>query len=193
MSEVNRKIDYITDYLSSYEAKIKLANQVGLLDEAKMFELFAVKLCELWFRQPFHNLNQDAANHAFVDLISDDGKLFIQVSTVQNIPDKIKSTLEHIRDSKDDSVQSIRNVVFFMLHNDSAEKVKDLRGENCIGKISFTKNDNLITTRQIITKAIGDDRFLNELYEFLWETDQTVRTCSQILKEQIDSSRKVTA
>ena len=191
MSEVNRKISYITDYLSAYEAKIRLANRAGLFDEAKMFELFAVKLCELWFHQQFHNLNQDTANYPNVDLVSEDGKQFVQVSTIQDIPSKIKRTLEHIRDSKSPSVQSITNVVFFMLHNDSVEKVKDLCDDQCIGKIPFYKDKALITTHQIINKAMEDVAFLNKLHDFLWETDQTIRICSNTLQERIEESMRV--
>ncbi len=59
-----------------------------------MFELFAIEGCNLWFKQKFTNLNVETSNYPYVDLISDDNKLLIQVSSVQDLPVKIKKTLE---------------------------------------------------------------------------------------------------
>lgn len=113
MLNSNERIDYINNYLSAYENKIKMANKQGLFDAAKMFELFALNICALWFGQPFKNLNTEVANYPYVDLISEDQRLFVQVSTVQDIAGKIKSTLEKIRDSKDSNFSSVENIVFF--------------------------------------------------------------------------------
>lgn len=41
-------------------------------------------------------------------------------------------------------------VVFFVLSNESAGKVKEYSGDNQIGTISFTIKDNLITTDDIL-------------------------------------------
>ena len=96
MLNSNERMDYINRYLSAYENKIKMANKQGLFDAAKMFELFAAQVCALWFEQPFKNLNTDVSNYPYVDLLSEDQELFVQVSTVQDISEKIKSTLKSL-------------------------------------------------------------------------------------------------
>ena len=35
------RMEFIIDYMSAYKQKIEMANKMGLLDSAKMFELFA--------------------------------------------------------------------------------------------------------------------------------------------------------
>ena len=99
----NDRMSFITEYISAYEQKIKLANKQGLFDAAKMFELFAIEICNLWFGQEFRNLNVTSANYPYVDLISHDENLYVQVSTVIDIPTKVKKTLEKIRDSKNEN------------------------------------------------------------------------------------------
>ena len=96
MLNSNERMDYICGYLSAYENKIKMANKQGLFDAAKMFELFAASVCSLWFGQTFENLNTETANYPYVDLVSEDRTLFVQVSTAQDAVNKIKSTLEKI-------------------------------------------------------------------------------------------------
>ena len=73
----------------------------------------------------FLNLNDSKANYPYVDLISEDGKMYVQVSTGQDIPTKVKSTLEKIRDSKSDELKSIEQLFFFVLANSSESKVMD--------------------------------------------------------------------
>ena len=48
-----------------------MANKNGLFDAAKMFELFAVEVCNVWFGQKFSNLNVETATYPYVDLISE--------------------------------------------------------------------------------------------------------------------------
>lgn len=163
----NERIDYINSYLSAYENKIKMANKQGLFDAAKMFELFALNVCALWYGQPFKNLNTEVANYPYVDLISEDQRLFVQVSTVQDIAGKIKSTLEKIRDSSDSRFSSVENIVFFVLHNQSTDHISDFIGDAQIGNTPFTKKDHLISTQDILTKAQTDFKFQSELYELL--------------------------
>lgn len=62
MKDAATRVQEITDYLTFYKQKIQTLNAVGLLDSAVLFELFAVKLCELWFGKPFSNLNNGKAN-----------------------------------------------------------------------------------------------------------------------------------
>ncbi len=42
MKETDKIIDFIADYISAYENKIKLKNKLGLYDCAKLFESFAI-------------------------------------------------------------------------------------------------------------------------------------------------------
>lgn len=100
MMESAERMSYITEYISSYESKIKLCNKNGLFDSAKLFELFAIEVCALWFGRPFQNLNTKLPNYPYVDLLSNDKQIFVQVSTVQNVPTKIKDTLENIKSGK---------------------------------------------------------------------------------------------
>ena len=167
MLHSNEKMAFIVEYMTSYEEKIKMANRNGLFDSAKMFELFAIEVCNIWFGQMFSNLNVETVNYPYVDLISENGELLVQVSTVQDIPKKIKGTLEKIRDSKDKKYSNLSNIVFFVLSNDSVENVKEYSGDNQIGKFSFTIKDNLITTNDIISRAQTDFDFQNKLYDTL--------------------------
>ena len=50
------RINYISDYISAYESKIKLLNSEGLFDAAKLFELFAIEVGSLYFGQYFISL-----------------------------------------------------------------------------------------------------------------------------------------
>lgn len=91
-----------------------MANKNGLFDAAKMFELFAIEVCNVWFGQKFSNLNDETATYPYVDLISENRELLVQVSTVQDT-NKIKTTLEKIRDSKDKKCSDLKNIVFLYL------------------------------------------------------------------------------
>lgn len=167
MLNSNERMGFIIEYMSSYDEKIKMANKNGLFDVAKMFELFAIEVCNVWFGQKFSNLNDETATYPYVDLISENRELLVQVSTVQDVPTKIKTTLEKIRDSKDKKCSDLKNIVFFVLSNNSIDKVREYSGDNQIGSISFTIKDNLITTNDIITKAQNDLNFQKKLYKVL--------------------------
>ena len=147
MLNSNERMGFIIEYMSSYDEKIKMANKNGLFDAAKMFELFAIEVCNVWFGQKFSNLNDETATYPYVDLISENRELLVQVSTVQDVPTKIKTTLEKIRDSKDKKCSDLKNIVFFVLSNNSIDKV--------------------ITTNDIITKAQNDLNFQKKLYKVL--------------------------
>ena len=167
MLNSNERMGFIIEYMSSYDEKIKMANKNGLFDAAKMFELFAIEVCNVWFGQKFCNLNDETATYPYVDLISENRELLVQVSTVQDVPTKIKTTLEKIRDSKDKKCSDLKNIVFFVLSNNSIDKMREYSGDNQIGSISFTIKDNLITTNDIITKAQNDLNFQKKLYKVL--------------------------
>ena len=49
MLESAERIQYITDYISNYENKIKM------FDNTTLFELFAIECLSLWFGQRFSN------------------------------------------------------------------------------------------------------------------------------------------
>ena len=145
MRDSAERIQFIADYLSSYKAKIELLNKNGLFDAATLYELFASEVCRLWFGQVFKNLNTVRSNYPYVDLVSEDEAIYVQVSTGQNIPGKVKSTLEKIRDSKDRSFSQIKTLYFFVLGNDSIDDVPEYTGEGRIGNIDFQPETHLIS------------------------------------------------
>lgn len=191
MKKSAERIQFITDYIEAYEAKIKVLNKNGLFDAAKLYELFAAKVCNLWFGQEFKNLNTRTANYPYVDLISNDGVIFIQVSTVQNVPLKIKGTLEKIADNKSDEFSKIQKIYFFVLNNESVAKVKDFCGENKIGNIDFIKEENLITTSDIINKATNDLGFQQALYDLLLSDDKNIKELNNRVLKEIEYSKSI--
>ena len=191
MLNSSERMNFIIEYMSAYKEKIKMANKNGLFDAAKLFELFAIKVCELWFGQNFFNLNVETANYPYVDLISENSELLVQVSTVQNVPEKIKATLEKIRDSKNKRYSELNKVVFFVLSNDSVGKVKEYSGENQIGNISFTIKDNLITTDDVINKAQNDLEFQKNLYNVLKEEFENFNNNVKRFRDALEYSRNI--
>ncbi len=167
MKESAERIKYITDYITSYKHKIELLNKEGLFDTAKMFELFAENILKLYFGYSFHNLNKDTFTFECVDLISDDGETFCQVSTCADVPAKIKKTLKMLKDTENATIKKIKKILFFVLDNESIAKVKDLTGKNKIGNIEFKKKDSLITTQNIIDKATKDLPFQIAIFDLL--------------------------
>lgn len=163
MLNSKERMAFIIKYISAYKEQIELANSAGLFDSAKLFENFACELCKLWFGQNFTNLNSITMNYPYFDLLSNDGSIHVQVSTTQNVPIKIKTTLEKIRDSNDIRFQSVQQAVFFVLNNDSVEHVVDYCDADQIGNIPFRKKDHLITTSDIVAKAKSDNQFQQEL------------------------------
>lgn len=121
--------------------------------------------------------------------ISEDGKMYVQVSTGQDIPTKVKSTLEKIRDSKSDELKSIEQLFFFVLANSSESKVMDFSGKERIGRINFIKSKNLITTENIVQKAKTDIEFPIKLYDFLLTESESVVQISNKLNEAITISK----
>lgn len=187
----NDRMSFITEYISAYEQKIKLANKQGLFDAAKMFELFAIEICNLWFGQEFRNLNVTSANYPYVDLISHDENLYVQVSTVIDIPTKVKKTLEKIRDSKNENFKKINKVIFFVLNNESVDNLTDYTGEEQIGNIPFTVKDNLITTKDILAKAENELEFQQNLYETLKSEYEKFQNNINKFSEALNSSKNI--
>lgn len=191
MIESAERISYITDYIGSYETKIRLSNKNGLFDTAKLFELFAAKVCALWFGQLFQNLNEKISNYPYVDLLSKDEKVFVQVSAAQNIPCKIKNTLEKIKSGKPEIVSNIKEVYFFVLHNESIPDVKDYTDDFKIGEIEFRKDKHLITTQEIVNRAMTDLDFQNSLYALLEKDNKRVCELSNELAIEFENSKTI--
>ncbi|MEA4923462.1 MAG: SMEK domain-containing protein [Eubacteriaceae bacterium] len=185
------RMQYITEYMISYKSKIENLNKNGLFDAAKLFELFAEKICKLWFGQQFKNLNDTTANFPYVDLISDDGQLYIQVSTTQNISKKIRGTLEKIRDNKSNSNYDIKKLFFIMLADSNGTNIKDYSGSNKIGNIDFVVQDNLISANNIIKRAKDDLEFQIELYELLYKESNSYSQTETKLHDAVFFSREL--
>ena len=185
------RMAYITEYISAYEAKIALANKNGLFDSATLFELFAINVCNLWFEKNFNNLNEKRSNYPYIDLVSKDHTIYVQVSTAQDVATKIKSTLEKIRDSKNKQFDGLREVFFFVLNNHSVDRVKDYTGTGKIGKIDFEKNKHLITTQDIVARAKSDLNFQTALYELLEKDNTKISDLSSKLLAQFHNSKEI--
>ena len=185
------RMDYIIEYVSAYESKIALANKNGLFDSATLFELFAINVCELWFGQKFYNLNEKRSNYPYVDLVSEDNTVYVQVSTAQNISSKIKSTLEKIKDSNDKRFEKLQEVFFFVLNNDSVDHVKDYTGKGKIGCIDFEKSRHLITTQSVITRAKNNLEFQTALYELLERDNAKISELSSKLHTAFHNSKEI--
>lgn len=185
------RMGFITEYMSAYKSKIELSNENGLFDAAKMFELFALEICKLHFKQNFYNLNTTKSNFPIFDLISEDEKIYVQVSTEKYIPSKIKKTLEKLKDSKESKLQKLNDAYFFMLDNSSVKRVKDLTGDNQIGNISFIRTENLITTKDIINKAQNDIQFQEDLYKLIKKEFENFNDNATKLISEIENSKNV--
>lgn len=185
------RMEFIIDYMSAYKQKIEMANKMGLLDSAKMFELFAEEICKLYYGVNFHNLNESTCNFPYFDLISDDERILVQVSTVSDVHQKIKKTLENIRDDKKNRFAKINSVYFFVLQNDSIKNIKDYTGANQIGNISFIKENNLITTQDIINKAQNDLIFQEKLYSLIKIEFESFNEWARKLEDALDNSKNI--
>lgn len=185
------RMEFIIDYMSAYKQKIEMANKMGLLDSAKMFELFAEEICKLYYGVNFHNLNESTCNFPYFDLISDDERILVQVSTTIDVHQKIKKTLENIRDDKKNRFAKINSVYFFVLHNDSIKNIKDYTGANQIGNISFIKENNLITTQDIINKAQNDLIFQEKLYSLIKNEFENFNEWARKLEDALDNSKNI--
>lgn len=183
------RMSYIAEYISAYESKIKLLNAEGLFDAAKLFELFAIEVGSLYFNQKLINLNIEKFNYPTVDLISEDKTFYVQVSTEKDISNKIKHTLEKIKTSNDPKIKSIKCVKFFVLNNEKVFGIRDLVGKNQIGDIPFTRKDDLITTADILGRAMNDLEFQCKLFELLYGEEQSVQNNLSKWKEAIQNSK----
>lgn len=195
MDQNIERINYITDYLTNYNQYMASLNKLGLTDAAILFEMFAEKVCSLWFGQAFHNLNVAKANYPYVDLISADEQIFVQVSTVQNVPAKIKNTLENIRDAvmKDPNSNAARltSVKFFVAGNDSVRKVRNYTGNDKIGNVEFQSSQDLITFQTIIERCKNEEAFLRELYAVLHDRTDSYKAITKSISDAVERSKNL--
>ncbi len=191
MKNSAERMNYIIEYISAYESKIKLANKNGLFNTATLFELFAINVCGLWFGQKFYNLNETRSNYPYVDLVSEDNTVYVQVSTTQDVSSKIRSTLENINESNDKRFDSLREVFFFVLNNDSVGRVKDYAGKDRIGNVDFEKSKHLITTQDIVVRAKNNLEFQSALYELLEKDNAKISELSSKLLAAFHNSKGI--
>lgn len=191
MLNSDERVAFISTYITAYEAKIQASNKNGLLNSAKLFELFALEVSKLWFGKQFINMNDKTMNYPYVDLISEDNQIFVQVTTVQDINSKIKNTLEKIKNDKLKRFTNLNTIYFFSLSNSSEENVIDYTKDNKIGDIDFLKESHLITTDKIINKATTDLAFQIALYDLLSEEERTIKDTSNKLFVALNESKNI--
>lgn len=173
MCKASFKLQIIDNYLFQYKTRIELKNSQGLNNDAKFFENFAQAICQHWFGVPFENLNKDDGQFPVADLISKDGKIFVQVSTQQDIKAKIDETFETLgkikskkkKNKKDQILSSVSELYFFVLDNRSVDKVEDFTNEET--GIRFSKKNHLITTSDLSSKAAENADFRNALFKLI--------------------------
>lgn len=149
MLNSNERLDRIKHYLAQYVTQINLGNDVGLFDGAKMLELFAQEVCRIWFCQEFNNLNLIQNDYPYVDLVSYDKKIYVQVTTAKDLNTKIRETLKKISESTEPVFQEIRNLYFFVHEVPVDINIINRIGKNRIGSINFDAGTHLITAQKI--------------------------------------------
>lgn len=184
------RMGYIVDYLTHYKQKIEALNKLGLFDTAVLYELFSTEICGIWFGQKFENLNSKRANYPYIDLISSNREIYVQVTTNQDIPDKIKNTLNKIKNSKSNALSAITELYFFVLDNESLPNVHDFSGDKKIGNIEFIAEKHLITHEKIINKAKLDIDFQIKLYQLFEKESTEFPSLASILYQQIVDSKE---
>ena len=136
-------------------------------------------------------MNNENINYPYVDLVSKDKTIFVQVSTQQNLANKIKTTLKNINENKSEKIAKIKSVYFFVLNNESVDKVVDYFGTKKIGDVEFKKSEHLITTQDVINKAANDLEFQKALYDLLQKEDSKIIEISNKLFEEINNSKEI--
>ncbi len=183
MIGTDERIKFISESLNSYKEKIKRNNKVGLFDSAKMFEIFACRVCAFYFNKNFSNLNQEHLNFPYVDLVSEDNSIYIQVSTTSNIKEKVNSTLKNIDESEDESIKKIICVYFFILECSDSDCSYLLR-PNKFTSVKFNSQQNIITFEKLLQKATTDYVFQDKLYTLLKENEEDLSTLEKIEHEE---------
>ena len=185
MLNSSEEIQFIIECLTNYKVKIEALNRVGLFDNAKLFEVFAGEVCRFWFKQRFVNLNKTGPNYPYVDLLSEDGKTYVQVSTVQDVPSKIRGTLKKIANAPEDAFPKITEIYFFVLGNKSVARVKDCQ----VGNIVFKADRHLVTLEHIIERTRSDTSFRKQLHQVLKQEFNQYTDNEAKLEEAIQTSK----
>lgn len=160
MIDTDKKITFITDYLNDYCKKVEVLNKQGLFDSAKHFELFAIELARIWFGVDFTNCNDKKFNAAYIDLISTDKKIFVQVSTTKSIDAKINRTIKNVKES--DFKDKIERLVFIFLDNGDVSQISQTEKFE-----KFDKYQDIINIQGILSKAGSDKAFCDSLYSLI--------------------------
>ncbi len=160
MIDTDRKITFITDYLNEYLKKVEILNKQGLFDSAKHFELFAIELARIWFGTDFNNCNDKKFNAAYIDLISTDKKIFVQVSTTKSIDAKINKTIKNVKES--DFKDKIERLLFIFLDNGEVSQISQTEKFE-----KFNKDKDIINIQGILSKAGSDKTFCENLYNLV--------------------------
>lgn len=169
MNDTAAKVNYIAEYLSSYQAKVATLNSLGLFDEAKHFEIFAIQLARLWLNKDFKNCNETRSNEPYVDLVSEEGDIYIQVSADSTPGTKIRKTIEKIE--KSEFKKTIKKLYFILL-NDYNSNYLTLEKE-----YDYFSKENIITPKCILAKAQeGKGSFLDDLYGLVYKNFSILET-----------------
>lgn len=189
MLHTEMKMDCICRYIAEYTTYIRSMKANSLFDPARLFEMFAQKVCRIQFGQEFFNLNQRQRNYPYVDLVSKDKQIFVQVSTVEDVPNKIRTTLKDLSNAPKEKQLEIKELVFFVLDNDSIKKVHDYKGEDRLGLVDFEKSKNLISTKTIIEKAGYDLQFQEALYHLVHDDLVSPVALEKQLMDEVEHSQ----
>lgn len=152
------KKKYIIKILKNYNNQVKTLNKLGLFDEAKHFELFAIELARIWFETDFINANVKRSNEPYIDLISIDETIAVQVSTVIDCQTKINETLEKFYSQK-----KINKKLKFILLSET--EITNINIKNSYD--NFHKENDIINLSVIFNKLDNQLDFVNKLYNII--------------------------
>lgn len=162
MMNSNKQIQYIAEYLAGYSSYIEYQNTNGFFDAARKFEGFAREICNLWFECKFDLTSSSFNNHPYIDLISDDRLIGVQVSTSKHTAEKIKKTLERAVEYANYSDINLDHLYFFCLY-----PVKGTRAYRIMDEYRLRIDTEIITLEDVLRRADSDLEFQRNLYDFL--------------------------
>lgn len=173
------KKKYIIEKLRNYNAQVKILNKLGLLDEAKHFELFAIELAKIWFEMNFINANVKRSNEPCIDLKSIDEMTVVQVSTVVDCQAKINDTLEKFYSQENTN----KKLKFILL---SEIEITDIKIKNTYKK--FNKETDIITLSVIFNQLDSQLDFVNKLYDIIVNFFDNISVNLNSYKEALNKS-----
>lgn len=173
------KKKYIIETLKNYNNQVKTLNKLGLLDEAKHFELFAIELARILFETDFKNANLERSNEPYIDLKSIDETLVVQVSTVVDCQRKINDTLKKFY-SQENVKQNIKFILLSEIEIANINIKKTYQ--------NFNKETDIINLNVIFNKLDYELDFVNNLYEIIFDFFDKVTVNLDSYKEALDKS-----